>query len=58
MTLALTSPTHPTGFSPVSSSKIAMFGEFAEEGEREPAAYRRYEGSYDGQNASAEMIPA
>jgi len=35
-----------------------MFAELAEEGEREPAAYSRYEGSYDGQNARAEMIPA
>jgi hypothetical protein len=58
MTLALISPTHPTGFSPVSSSKSAMFVELAEEGEREPAAYSLYEGSYDGQNARAEMIPA
>jgi len=57
MTLALISPTHPTGFSPVSSSKSAMFAEFPEEGEREPAAYSRYEGSYEGQNARAEMIP-
>ena len=57
MTLALVSPTHPTGFSPVSSSKSAMFAELAEEGEREPAAYSRYEGSYEGQNARAEMIP-
>ena len=58
MTLALISPTHPTGFSPVSSSKSAMFAELAEEGEREPAAYSRYDGSHDGQNARAEMIPA
>ena len=58
VTLALILPTHPTGFSPVSSSKSAMFAELAEEGEREPAAYSRYEGSYDGQNAKAEMIPA
>jgi hypothetical protein len=58
MTLALISPTHPTGFSPVSSSKSAMFAEFAEEGEREPAAYNPFEGSCDGQNARAEMIPA
>jgi hypothetical protein len=58
MTLALISvPTHPTGFSPVSSSKSAMFAAFGEEGEREPAAYSRYEGSYEGQNARAEMIP-
>ena len=58
MTLALMSPTHPTGFSPVSSSKSAMFAEAVEEGERDPAAYSRYEGSYEGQNARAEMIPA
>jgi hypothetical protein len=35
-----------------------MFAEFAEEGEREPAAYSLYEGSCEGQNARAEMIPA
>lgn len=57
MTPALTSPTHPTGFSPVSSSKSAMFAELAEGSESEPAAYSRYEGSYEGQNARAEMIP-
>ena len=58
ITLALTSPTHPTGFPPVSSSKSAIFAEFAEEGEREPAAYSPFEGSCDGQNARAEMIPS
>jgi len=58
MTLALISPTHPTGFAPVSSSKSAMLAELAEDGEREPAAYSRYEGSYEGQNARAETIPA
>jgi hypothetical protein len=58
MTLALTSPTHPTGLSPVSSSKSAIFAEFAEEGDREPAAYSLCEGSCEGQNATAEMIPA
>jgi hypothetical protein len=57
VTPALMLPTHPTGFSPVSSSKSAMFAEFLEEGEREPAAYSRYEGSYEGQNARAEIIP-
>ena len=35
-----------------------MFAEFAEEGESEPAAYNPFEGSCDGQNARAEMIPA
>jgi hypothetical protein len=34
-----------------------MFAELPEECEREPAAYSRYEGSYEGQNARAEMIP-
>ena len=58
MTLALTSPTHTTGFSPVFSSNSAIFAEFADEGEREPAAYSPYEGSCELQNASAEMIPA
>jgi hypothetical protein len=57
MTLALTSPTHPTGFSPVPSSNSATFAEFADEGEREPAAYSPYEGSCEVQNARAEMIP-
>lgn len=58
MTLALTLPTHPTGFSPVSSSNSAIFAEFADEGDREPAAYSPYEGSCELQNARAEMIPA
>ena len=58
MTLALTSPTHPTGLSPVSSSNSAMFEEFVEEGEREPAAYSLYDGSCELQKARAEMIPA
>jgi hypothetical protein len=34
-----------------------MFAEFLEEGEKEPAAYSRYEGSYEEQNARAEIIP-
>jgi hypothetical protein len=46
------------GFSPVSSSKSAIFAEFAEDGEREPAAYSPFEGSCDEQNARAETIPA
>jgi len=58
MTLALTWPTHPTGFSPVSSSKGAIFAELADDGEREPAAYSRYEGPYKGQNPRAETVPA
>jgi hypothetical protein len=58
MTLALTSPTHPTGFSPVSSSNSAIFAEFADEGEREPAAYSPCEGSCELPNARVEMIPA
>ena len=58
MTLALTSPTHPTGFSPVSSSNSTIFAELADEGEREPAAYSPYEESCELQNARAEMIPA
>jgi len=56
MALALTSPTHRTGFSPVTSSKDAMFAELAEDGEREPTAYSRCgcEESYEGQNERAE----
>lgn len=58
MTLALTSPTHPTGFSPVCSSNSAIFVEFVDEGVSEPAAYSPCEGSCELQNARAEMIPA
>ena len=45
VTLALMLPTHPTGLPPVSSSKSAMFEELPEEGERDPAANSRYDGS-------------
>src|SRR6266702_3896203 len=58
MMLALMLPTHPMGLPPVSSSKSAMFEELPEEGERDPAANSRYDGSYTGQNARAEIIPA
>lgn len=58
VTLALMLPTHPTGFPPVSSSKSAMFEELFEEGERDPAANSLHDGSYTGQNARAEIIPA
>ena len=34
-----------------------MFEELLEEGERDPAANSRYDGSYTGQNVRAEMIP-
>ena len=34
-----------------------MLEELLEEGERDPAANIRYDGSYTGQNVRAEMIP-
>ena len=34
-----------------------MLEELPEEGERDPAANSRYDGSYTGQNVRAEMIP-
>ncbi len=58
VTLAFMLPIHPTGLPPVSSSKSAMFEEFPDEGERDPAANSRHDGSYTGQNARAEIIPA
>jgi hypothetical protein len=35
-----------------------MFEELLEEGDRDPAANSRYDKSYTGQNARAEIIPA
>ena len=42
---------------PVSSLYSAMFEDVFEDGDNEPAAKKLYEGSYEGQNASAEIIP-
>jgi len=41
----------------VSSLNKAMFDVVVDDGIREPAANILYEGSYDGQKASAEMMP-